>query len=147
MATATTPVPIRKTRKDFQRLAQLRAREALVLARNGKHQGAYYLGGFAVECALKACIAKRTRRYEFPADRAYASKVYTHNLDELLKLAHLDTQLDRDMKTRPELATNWGVVKGWNVESRYEASGLKGKDMVAAVDSSGGVLEWIKLYW
>lgn len=109
---ATVAAPIRKTRKDFQRLAELRAREASTLARSGNSQGAYYLGGFAVECALKACIAKKTRRYEFP-DTKYATKVYTHDLNELLKLAHLETQLDRDMKARPELATNWGVVKGW----------------------------------
>ena len=76
----------------------------------------------------------KTRRHEFPADWAFASKGYTHNLDELLKFAHLDAQLDRDMKTRPELATNWGVIKGWNIDSRYESSGLNGKDVVAALN-------------
>jgi hypothetical protein len=80
-------------------------------------------------------------------DPRYANRVYTHDLGELLKLAHLETQLDRDMRTRPQLATNWGVVKGWKVDSRYETAGLNGKDMVVAVNSPDGVLEWIKLYW
>src|SRR5271170_3820973 len=102
MAPAT--IPSRKTRKDFQRLAELRAKEAATLARTGSPQGAYYLAGFAVECALKACIAKKTRRHDFPADKDYAGKVYTHNLDQLLKLAHLETQLFEDMEKRPELA-------------------------------------------
>ncbi len=145
MATATAPM--RKTRKDFQRLAELRAREAAALAKTRNQQGAYYLGGFAIECALKACIAKKTRRYEFPADAKYANKVYTHNLDELLRLAQLDGQLDKDMKAKPQLATNWGVVKGWNVDSRYEITGLNGRDMVTAISSSDGVLQWIKLHW
>ena len=40
------------TRRDFQVLADLRAEEAAILVRNRKMQGAYYLGGYAVECAL-----------------------------------------------------------------------------------------------
>jgi len=147
MATTTASAPLRKTRRDFQRLAELRAREAKTLAQAGSQHGAYYLGGFAIECALKACIARQTRRHDFPADPGYARNVYTHDLGELLKLARLNAQFDNDIKTRPQLAANWGVVKGWNVDSRYETSGLKGKDMVAAVNSSDGVLEWIKLYW
>jgi HEPN domain-containing protein len=139
--------PMRKTRKDFQQLAEIRAGEAASLAKVGRQQGAYYLGGFAVECALKACIAKKTKRYDFPADAKYAYKVYTHNLEELLKLAELDAELDRQVRLRPQLAINWAVVSRWNVDSRYEATGLNGKDMVAAVNSAEGVLRWIKLYW
>ena len=144
---APTPVPARKTRKDFQRLAELRAKEAATLARTGNQQGAYYLAGFAVECALKACIAKKTRRHDFPADKDYASKVYSHNLDQLLKLSHLEPQLDIDMKSRPQLAKNWDLVRRWKVDSRYETSRLRGRDLTHAVNSPDGVLQWIKLHW
>jgi hypothetical protein len=147
VATATGSVPNRKTRRDFQRLAELRAREAATLAKAGNQHGAWYLGGFAIECALKACIARQTRRYDFPLNARDANQVYTHDLKELLKLARLSDQLEKDTTTRPQLAVKWGVVKGWKVDSRYETSGLNGKDMVAAVNSSDGVLEWIKLYW
>lgn len=142
----TSPALLRKTRKDFQRLSEMRAKESANLARSGNQQGAWYLGGFAIECALKACIAKRTRRHEFP-DRDYAVKVHTHNLEQLLKLAQLESQLENDMKTQPGLATNWGVVKDWKVESRYDTSRLRGKDMAVAVNSPDGVLGWIKLHW
>ena len=138
---------MRKNRRDFQRLAELRASEAATLANKRNQLGAYYLAGLSIECALKACIAKKTRRHDFPNDAKYANKVYSHNLEELLKLAQLEAHLDRDMKARPQLAINWGVVKAWNVDSRYELSGLSGKDMVAAVNSLDGVLQWIKLYW
>lgn len=118
-----------------------------MLAKGGKEQGAYYLAGFAIECALKACIAKKTRKHDFP-DNKYAAKVYTHDLSELLKLAELDKPLDRDVKTNLRLAAYWGVVKVWNVDSRYETARLNGKDMVAAVTSpTDGVLQWIKQYW
>lgn len=139
--------PIRKTRKDFQRLAELRAKDATVLARSRNYQGAYYLAGFAVECALKACIAQKTRRHDFPANRNYAGRVYSHDLSELLKLAGLDRQLDTDMGVNPKLAAHWSIIKQWRVGCRYEISGLEGKDMVASLNSPDGVLAWIKLHW
>ncbi len=136
-----------KTRRDFQRLTELRAKEAATLARSRNPQGAYYLAGFAVECALKACIAKKTKRHDFPADAKHAGRVYSHDLKELLKLADLDKQLDRDMGNHPRLAANWSVIKAWRVDSRYETSGLNGKDMVDSLESPDGVLTWIKLRW
>src|SRR5215471_1423931 len=98
------------TRREFQRLADLRASEAGVLARNRKQQGAYYLAGYSVECALKACIAKQTKRHEFPPKHDYVREVYTHNLNKLLQLAGLDKELEIDMKTNGALANNWNVV-------------------------------------
>ena len=135
------------TRKDFQRLAELRANEAAVLVQNRKKQGAYYLAGMAIECALKACIAKKTRRHEFPRDRKYTEKAYSHVLTELLDLAGLNDQLKEDTKRRPALGTNWGVVKSWKVDSRYETSGLNGKDMYTAITGPDGVLTWITQRW
>jgi hypothetical protein len=109
--------------------------------------GSYYLSGYAVECALKACIAKQTRRHEFPPKAKYAHEVYTHKLESLLKLAGLEKQLDSDMATNLALARNWGVVKGWDEESRYRSTGLNGKDLLAAIVGPDGVLLWIKQRW
>jgi hypothetical protein len=134
------------TRRDFQRLAELRAREAALL-RSRHPIGSYYLSGYAVECALKACIAKRTRRYEFPPKAKYAHEIYTHKLESLLKLAGLDKQLDNEMAINLALARNWGVVKGGDEESRYRSSGLNGRDLHAAIAGPDGVLLWIKQYW
>ena len=47
-------------RNDFQQLADVRINEAEALLVQGKYDGAYYLAGYAVECGLKACIAKLT---------------------------------------------------------------------------------------
>jgi hypothetical protein len=44
-------------RRDFQTLSAVRSREAKALAQVGLYDGAYYLGGLAVECALKSKIA------------------------------------------------------------------------------------------
>jgi hypothetical protein len=135
------------TRRDFQRLAELRAREAAALLRTRNPIGSYYLSGYAVECALKACIAKQTRRHEFPPKVKYVGQLYTHRLEELLRLAGLEKQLENDMKTNAALARNWGVVKNWDEESRYRTSGLNGKDLYGAVTEPDGVLSWIRQRW
>ena len=135
------------TRKDFQFLAQLRASEAAMLAKNGKSMGAYYLGGLAVECALKACIAKSTKRYQFPRDRKFVDQAYSHDLRRLLELAGLSERLNEDLESNPNFAAKWAIVETWNVNTRYETSGLKGFDMDTAISSPGGVLEWIKQHW
>jgi hypothetical protein len=136
------------TRNQFQRLAEIRAREAGSLSKSGRNQlGAYYLAGYAVECALKACIAKKTRRHEFPRDRKYVEKVYTHDLQALMKEAGLNNLLEREIKINKALGTNWNTVKIWSEQSRYEISGLKGKDLYLAVTGTDGVLPWIKRLW
>jgi hypothetical protein len=84
-----------KNRKDFQMLAALRVRDAKVLLDSDCFEGAYYLLGYAIECALKACIAKQTKRYTFP-EKDFAQKVWTHNLNELLKLAGLEAERTRE---------------------------------------------------
>jgi len=134
-------------RKDFQRLADLRAKESHILARNGCEQGAYYLAGYAVECALKACIAKRTKRHDFPPKRDYVDKVYSHRLETLLELAELKEQLKDDMNGNRVLAGNWLIVKKWNESKRYVSSGLQGKDLYDAITGPNGVLSWIKQRW
>jgi hypothetical protein len=51
-----------ENRREFQQLARMRLRDARVLMRHGNLEAAYYLTGRAVECAVKACIAKGTKR-------------------------------------------------------------------------------------
>ena len=75
-------------RLDFQRLSKIRLREAKALLDRRGYDGAYYLGGYAVECALKACIARKTKRYEFP-DKKVMERIYSHKLTELLEVAGL----------------------------------------------------------
>jgi len=41
--------------------------------------------------------------------------------------------LETDSRANPDLAINWGVVKSGNEESRYVSSGLKGRDLHAAL--------------
>lgn len=71
-------------RADVQLLAKLRIEETKALFEQGHNSGAYYLAGYSIECALKPCIAKKTRRFEFPPKRKFVERVYSHDLTELL---------------------------------------------------------------
>jgi HEPN domain-containing protein len=87
-------------RAHFQRLAELRLAEARILAREGQFSGAYYIAGYAIECALKARIAALFRENEIP-DRNLVNRVYTHDLTALLNLSGLEKPLrETDKATR-----------------------------------------------
>ena len=81
--------PIAVNRRDFKRLAELRLREAEALLRARHFSGAYYLGGYAIECAMKACIAKKTKRYDFPPKPKSTQEYYSHDLEQLVRAANL----------------------------------------------------------
>lgn len=66
-------------RRDLQALSKARLIEAKALLRLGLNDGAYYLAGYAVECAIKACIAKGSLRHEFPDKRRADSSVVSKN--------------------------------------------------------------------
>jgi len=105
-------------RADFQALTQIRLEEADILLAAGKYEGAYYLAGYAVECALKACIAKLTGLHDFPP-KDTSNSYYTHNLDKLLTTAQLRVQLESDRSGNPQLDAYWTEVLLWNEGSRY----------------------------
>ena len=72
----------RMNRTDLQLLADDRLADAEILLANGRFGAAYYLAGYAVECALKACIAKLTKAEDFPIKNS-TSTVYMHDLKKL----------------------------------------------------------------
>lgn len=136
-------------RKELQQLSRLRVADAKILLDNGRHLGAYYLLGYAVECALKACIAKQIRQHDFP-DRKLVNDSYTHDLQKLLNLSELRGTLDQDVAENPELGRNWSKVTEWSESFRYEVNVREGDvhDFYSAVtERRNGVLRWLRKYW
>ena len=133
-------------RRDLQDLSRLRFREAKVLLDRNLPDGSYHLSGLAVEAALKACIARDTKRFDFP-DKVRVSKSHVHDLSQLLDVAVLRHQLGMDDRiVVPGLATYWAIVKDWQVESRYRIS----IDLKTASDfyrAARGVARWLRRYW
>jgi hypothetical protein len=135
-------------RTDFQQLADVRIDEAGVLLSQGKPDGAYYLAGYAVECALKACICKFTNQYDYP-DKQFAQQCYTHDLEALVKVAGLDAQLALDRAADPLFSANWEDVKDWDESTRYARKSLTEAQRLydAITDAAHGILSWVKLHW
>jgi len=136
-------------RLQFQELTKLRQREAYALLSNRLYSGAYYLMGYAIECSLKACIAKQTKRHDFP-DKNETIQSYTHNLQQLIGLSSLSVALKKATESNRELQNNWLVVKDWKEDSRYRLTitALEAKDLYKACTSrKNGILPWIKKQW
>jgi HEPN domain-containing protein len=136
-------------RSDLQGVSRLRVKEARLLLDNGYFSGAYYLLGYAIECALKACIAKQIKRHDFP-DRKVVNGSYTHDLQTLLGISGLKEKLQEEIQSNPTLEVNWTIVKDWKVESRYSTimSETKARDFYSAVTArKNGVLTWLKKWW
>ncbi|HZU76625.1 MAG TPA: HEPN domain-containing protein [Dehalococcoidia bacterium] len=135
-------------RREFQQLAFVRQREAKALLDRRLYDGAYYLAGYAVECALKACIAKQTRRFEFP-DRDWAIKVFTHDLRSLMRSAQLEEALAVESTADQIFGRYWALVCDWRETSRYERHTAEAaRTMFDAInDPTHGVLRWLRLHW
>ena len=134
-------------RYDFQRLAAVRLRDARVLLKSGSCDGAYYLAGYAVECALKACISRLTLEGDFP-DRRRVDDSYTHDFGRLVRAAALEEELSAAKLADQRFALNWSKVTDWNEGKRYErieeeeATGL----YEAISEQPSGVLRWLQRY-
>jgi HEPN domain-containing protein len=134
-------------RGDFQHLADVRNDEAAVLLAQGKYGGAYYLAGYAVECGLKACIARLTTQDDYPPKPKFIHDDYSHEIERLVKIAGLAAQRDAYAAADPNLVANWAVVKDWTEESRYERRAQAQQRIAAITDAAHGVLPWIKRRW
>ena len=120
-------------RNDLRRLARIRLKEARALSEAQCFDGAYYLCGYAVECGLKACIAKATRRSEFP-DLEKVKASYTHNLTNLVKQAGLEAALQAEAASDPDFDLNWTIAKDWSEKARYaQHDEKKARDLYRAV--------------
>lgn len=135
-------------RADLRRLSALRLKEAKVLLRAGEWAGAYYLAGYSVECGLKACIAKATRRAEFP-DKRRAEGAWKHDPTLLIAAAGLKTTREDEERADIDFATAWAVVKDWSESSRYEfANQQQAQALLEAIDDPDhGVMKWLTQHW
>ncbi len=136
-------------RLQLQRIAKVRLAETRLLLKERQFDGSYYLAGYVIECALKACIARQVRRHDFP-DRRVVTESYTHDLEKLVRVAGLNLHLQTESAASPQLAVYWAIVKDWSEEARYSVGVLQvqAENMVQAVSARQyGVLPWLKKFW
>ena len=138
-------------RTEFQRLSDERIEDAKALLAASRWPGAYYLAGYALECALKSCVlAYVGRRTEIIfEDRKFSEKCWTHDLETLVKQADLEDERDVAMKANAQLGVNWAIAKDWSETTRYRLSTQQRAEKLldAITDPTDGVLQWVKKHW
>ena len=136
-------------RTDLQVLADIRVADAEALLEAGRWAAAYYLVGYAVECGLKACAARRIREHDVP-ERSFVNGFYTHRFDELLRISGFVSFLIEQNSKDPQFRENWETLDDWNEALRYnpDVTEEEARDLFAAVsDPLHGVLPWLKTLW
>ena len=118
MATAPTPNSSLEhtrsvNRRDLHVLTRVRLDEARLLLDAGRYDGAYYLSGYVVECALKACIARQVRTHDFPPKPGSVRDMYTHDLASLVKAAGLVDSIADRIRSCPAFENYWGIMGRW----------------------------------
>jgi hypothetical protein len=135
-------------------LAEERIKDAKALLDGQRWAFAYYVAGYAVECALKSCLLARMIHTGWVfQDKANIKDCLTHDFGELIKLAglkpELDAQLAASASAGGEFVGYWGTVSLWQVTSRYLAkSQVEAEALYEAITHDPhGVLKWVRNYW
>jgi HEPN domain-containing protein len=136
------------TRVDLQQLADEKLSDAQILFSAKSWSNAYYLAGYAVELAIKACIAKSFKADTVP-DKDVVLKTYSHEFPKLIGTAGLTAELQKQVQASQDFGTAWGVVNEWSPEDRYRSNSEQdAEELIAAVsDTTHGVLAWIRTHW
>lgn len=135
-------------RLHLQAMADLRVSEAWTLLQDEKWSASYYLAGYAIEIALKACISKQFSVDTIP-DKGLVNKLYTHDYIVLIGLAGLKDSLINHVRAYPDFSASWAICNDWTPDSRYATwTETDAHTLFAAItDQTYGVLPWIKLHW
>jgi hypothetical protein len=137
-------------RVEFQQLSELHLQHAKALLDAQLYSGAYYICGYVVECALKACICKGTGPFDFYPHPTEVKKAWSHKFKDLIGLTDVREKIKQDRRADNTLDIYWKVVEGWSSESRYDKRPRQreAEDFFAAVSHPvHGVLACIKRHW
>ena len=141
-------MPSQLTKNDLQIMAESKLADSGFLFANNRVSNAYYLGGYAIELALKACIAKQMEAGVIP-DRQLILDTYTHEYMKLIGVAGLKFELNEKLNKDQGFSESWAIVQQWNPDARYrQTDKMIAQYFLSAIsDPTHGVFTWIKSYW
>lgn len=108
------------SKTEVLQIAKARLKDAEILDKAKRYDGAVYLCGYAVELKLKYCICKALKWNGYPNTRKEFeeySSFKTHNLSVLLSLS------GRESKIKTGFLAEWSTVNTWDPEARYNVIG------------------------
>jgi hypothetical protein len=135
---------------DLRKMAAERIEDAKALLKEHRWAYAYYVAGYAVECALKSCVlARMIHTGGVFKDKKYAEWCWTHDFGKLVELADLKKELDGHAAVNRAFVGHWGVAGQWKETSRYEEKPQVDAEKLyeAVTHDPDGVLKWIQNYW
>lgn len=130
-------------------LALERLRDAECLIANGHAGGAYYLGGYAIELALKAVVCKKLDIEIFDKEevpRHISKSFMIHDLADLVILAGLANDVRHASQDDNIFQVSWSRVSRWSEQRRYEPACQTEKAEVF-VFSLKIVVKWLQKHW
>jgi hypothetical protein len=148
--TTTANTDVDMNQADLQFMAEERILDADALRTGGRWAFAYYVAGYAVECALKSCVlARMIHTGGVFTSKKFAEECFTHDFRTLIKLAGLDPELNAELAANPAFVGFWGTAALWKETSRYEQKSQPEADALfdAITDNVNGVMRWIRNYW
>ncbi len=136
-------------RSDFQELAEVHLLHAQALLDAQLYSGAYYMCGYVVECALKACICTKTSQFDFYPSPEESRAAWSHDFERLIKAAGFEDEFDAARAADGVLDVNWEIVENWSPDSRYEPRGKPEAQLLldAIGEPDHGVFSCIKQLW
>jgi hypothetical protein len=148
-------------RAELQKMALERILDARALLAGQRWAYAYYVAGYAVECAMKsAVLARLVETGGVFKDKKFAERCWTHDFGELIELAGLRTELDNAFAASAAAAASggppggvfvsyWGTARLWKETSRYDnKTQVEAEKLYEAITQDpDGVLKWIQKYW
>ena len=137
-----------ESQADILRMAYQKLEEAECLIGFGFFDGAYYLGGYAVELLLKAKVCKTLGIDDFFAFDRFKREFYkpykVHDYKELMVLSGLYSEFEKS-KTDYVFSAHWDIVYTWNESARY-ALGKSNEDAQNFLTSLNEIVKWIEKY-
>lgn len=127
--------------RKFSRVAKQRLEEAKTVRRAQLPAAAEYLGGYAVECILKALVIVVTPTSERPpsgeATIDWLKKDFGHDLEDLRKgLVKQHTIMP------PQVAREFAFVATWDPQLRYELGPGDPDRAERFLEAASAVIKW-----
>jgi len=122
---------------------------------NARTNGAMYMGGFVIECLLKALLLERHPNLQVPtdlaklspSDREVHSLPFSHELDAMLGfLPEVEKKLNviTDVDGRPVWPRFRAVCEQWTVYARYSPKLAKAQEGERFLNTIREVKQWMR---
>jgi len=128
--------------QELNRIASARLKDAEILYKGKRYDGAVYLCGYTVELTLKTKICKILKWSGFPSTNSEFQGLQsfkTHRLDLLLSLS------GQEGKIKTAFLADWSIVASWDSETRYSIVGTVSKtDALYMIESAKVIIKALK---